>query len=136
MSDVEQHDVDQHDVEQLSCREVVELVTAYLEGALSREEHVRFETHLAACRGCVAYLEQMRATIRLTGTLRVEDIPADTIMAGLPWGWESYGDYLATLGGSAWGVNVGGLIGHCALRYDCRGDRARDEAPATDDDIA
>jgi anti-sigma factor RsiW len=75
--DVDQHDVELHDVEQLSCREVVELVTAYLEGALSREERARFETHLAACGGCTAYLEQMSVTIRLTGTLRVQDISAD-----------------------------------------------------------
>ncbi|HVU73591.1 MAG TPA: amidohydrolase family protein [Mycobacteriales bacterium] len=66
----------------------------------------------------------------------VEDIPADTIMEGLPWGWESYGDYLATLGRSRLGVNVGGLIGHCALRYYVMGDRALDEAPATEDDVA
>jgi N-acyl-D-amino-acid deacylase len=66
----------------------------------------------------------------------VEDIPADTIMAGLDWGWESYGDYLAALGRRPLGLNVGGLIGHCALRYYVMGERSLDEAPATDDDIA
>jgi anti-sigma factor RsiW len=53
----------------LSCREVVELVTAYLEGALSEAEEVRFEEHLAMCDGCAAYLDQMRRTIDLVGRL-------------------------------------------------------------------
>src|SRR6266566_651639 len=66
----------------------------------------------------------------------VEDIPADTIMAGLPWGWESYGDYLCILGRRRLGVNVGGMIGHAALRYYVMGARSLDEAPATGDDIA
>jgi anti-sigma factor RsiW len=55
--------------EMLSCREVVELVTAYLDGALPETEEVRFEEHLAMCDGCVAYLDQMRTTIELVGRL-------------------------------------------------------------------
>ena len=66
----------------------------------------------------------------------VEDIPADTIMDGLDWGWETYGEYLTCLGRRPLAVNVGGLIGHCALRYYVMGPRALDDAPATDDDIA
>ncbi|HET6948736.1 MAG TPA: amidohydrolase family protein [Acidimicrobiales bacterium] len=66
----------------------------------------------------------------------VEDIPADTIMAGLDWGWETYGDYLQALRGRRLGVNVGGMVGHCALRYYVMGARSLDDAPATDDDIA
>ena len=58
----------------LSCRELVELVTAYLEGALSLEDRMRFETHISGCDGCTTYLEQMRLTIQLTGTLRVDDV--------------------------------------------------------------
>ncbi|RAY12665.1 amidohydrolase [Actinomadura craniellae] len=65
----------------------------------------------------------------------VEDIPADSIMAGLDWGWETYGDYLKALGRREFGVNAGGLIGHCALRHYVMGERGLDEAPATDDDI-
>ena len=57
-----------------SCQEVVELVTDYLEGALSRSQRRRFEAHLAGCEHCAEYLEQMRATIRLTGRLRAEDL--------------------------------------------------------------
>lgn len=53
----------------LTCAEMVELVTDYLEGALSPVERRRFEAHIAACQGCVHYIEQMQQTIRLTGTL-------------------------------------------------------------------
>src|SRR5579859_5035708 len=65
----------------------------------------------------------------------VEDIPTDTIMDGLPWGWETYGDYLRALGKRELGVNVGGLVGHAALRYYAMGDRSLSEEPATDSDI-
>lgn len=58
----------------LSCRELVELVTAYLEGALSAGARKRFEAHLSECDGCSTYLEQMRTTIRFSGALRVEDV--------------------------------------------------------------
>jgi N-acyl-D-amino-acid deacylase len=66
----------------------------------------------------------------------VEDIPTDTIMAGLDWGWETYGDYLRALGDRKLGFNVGGMIGHSALRYYVMGERSIDEAPATEDDVA
>ena len=61
----------------LACREVVELVTVYLEGALSPEQRASIERHLAACGGCSAYLEQIRMTIALTGRLTQEDLPAE-----------------------------------------------------------
>jgi anti-sigma factor RsiW len=63
--------------EDLRHQEFVELVTDYLEGALSPPEQARFERHLAACSGCGAYFEQMRMTIRLVGALRTEAIPED-----------------------------------------------------------
>ena len=59
----------------LTCQEVVELVTEYLDGAMEPARRARFEAHLAACGGCTAYLEQFRATLELTGTLDVEDLP-------------------------------------------------------------
>lgn len=61
-------------VEALSCQELVELVTAYLEGALSAEEHARFEQHLSGCGPCQVYVEQMRTTIRLAGRLTADAI--------------------------------------------------------------
>lgn len=60
--------------EDLVCQQVVELVTDYLEGALSRTDRRRFEAHLRHCPNCTAYLAQMRATIAATGTLRTEDL--------------------------------------------------------------
>jgi anti-sigma factor RsiW len=60
--------------EDLACQQVVELVTDYLEGALTRSARRRFEAHLADCEHCTEYLEQMRATIRLTGRLQAEDL--------------------------------------------------------------
>jgi anti-sigma factor RsiW len=59
---------------ELSCQQVVELVTDYLEGALSRSERRRFEAHLRACPNCTAYLRQMRSTIRAMGHLSEEDV--------------------------------------------------------------
>jgi anti-sigma factor RsiW len=60
---------------EISCREVVELVTAYVEGALSERDRDRFETHVAGCDGCDNYLAQMRETIRITGTLTEDQVP-------------------------------------------------------------
>jgi N-acyl-D-aspartate/D-glutamate deacylase len=51
----------------------------------------------------------------------VEDIPARSIMASLTWRWESYGEYLEALGAQPLGVNVGGLVGHSALRFHAMG---------------
>jgi anti-sigma factor RsiW len=59
---------------ELVCQEMVELITDYLEGALTRSQRRRFEAHLAGCEHCTEYLRQMRATIRLTGSLRAEDL--------------------------------------------------------------
>jgi len=59
----------------MKCREMVELMTEYLEGALSPLDRERFETHIAGCDGCRAYLEQMRATRNVVGMLADEPIP-------------------------------------------------------------
>jgi anti-sigma factor RsiW len=58
----------------LSCQELVELATEYLEDALPPPERARFEQHLAACPGCQTYLEQMRQTIRLLGRVTEESL--------------------------------------------------------------
>jgi anti-sigma factor RsiW len=63
--------------EDLTCQQLVELVTEYLEGGLSSADRDRFEQHLVLCDGCAWYLEQMRATIALTGSLTEESIPAE-----------------------------------------------------------
>lgn len=59
----------------MNCRQVVELMTDYLEGTLSAVDRVRFEEHIAGCDGCRAYLAQMRVTRRLVGKLADDPIP-------------------------------------------------------------
>jgi anti-sigma factor RsiW len=56
------------------CRQAVELVTDYLEGALPRSARRRFERHLAGCPHCTEYLAQMRATIELAGRVTPDDL--------------------------------------------------------------
>jgi anti-sigma factor RsiW len=63
--------------EEISCQELVELVTDYLDGALPAELVARFERHVESCSGCHAHLEQIRATIRVTGTLTPESLGAE-----------------------------------------------------------
>jgi anti-sigma factor RsiW len=54
----------------LKCQELVELVTDYFEGALSRRDRKRVDAHVAGCEHCTLYIEQLRQTIALIGTLR------------------------------------------------------------------
>ena len=61
----------------MACQELVELVTAYLENALSELDRARFEAHIAACDACTRYLEQMRATIRALGRIPPESLSAE-----------------------------------------------------------
>jgi anti-sigma factor RsiW len=68
--------------EDLDCRDVVEVVTDYLEGGLAPGDRRRFDRHLAACEGCQVYLEQLRAVIRVAGRPIVDAVPPET-MAGL-----------------------------------------------------
>ena len=58
----------------LSCRELVELVTDYVEGALPRRGRRRFEAHIAACEHCATYVDQMRQTLSALGTLNEDSI--------------------------------------------------------------
>jgi anti-sigma factor RsiW len=68
----------------LSCRELVELVTDYLEGGLPAPERARFDAHLQECEACRAYVEQMRASVRLTGAAgRAQEVPGmDALLQG------------------------------------------------------
>jgi len=61
----------------LTCRELVELVTDYLEGTLPPEDRARFEQHIAGCRPCTTYLGQMREMLRLLGHLTEESVSPD-----------------------------------------------------------
>jgi anti-sigma factor RsiW len=61
--------------DELTCRELVELVTDYLEGALPPDERDRFEEHLLGCRVCPTYVDQLRTTIRVLGRLSEDHLP-------------------------------------------------------------
>ncbi len=61
----------------MPCRELVELVTDRLEGALSPGDRARFDEHLAECDGCTTYVEQVRATIAALGRVPAPGLPAD-----------------------------------------------------------
>lgn len=62
---------------EMPCRELVELITDYLEDRLSPDDRARFEAHLAACEACQLYLEQFRQTIRALGRLPEESLSAE-----------------------------------------------------------
>jgi len=64
--------------DELTCREVVELVTDYLEMTLLPEEEIRFEEHVASCPGCTAYIEQIRLTIDRLHMLSAEPVFPET----------------------------------------------------------
>jgi anti-sigma factor RsiW len=61
----------------VTCSEIVELVTEYLEGALSPEDATLVEQHLNFCDGCVWYVDQMRTTIATVGRIEEEELPPD-----------------------------------------------------------
>ena len=69
MAETEQH---------ITCQEVVELITDYLEAALPSDEASLFEQHLNFCDGCVQYVEQMRTTVAAVRRLTPQDVPDDT----------------------------------------------------------
>ncbi len=60
----------------MTCRQVVELMTDYLEDALSTPDRARFEQHIAGCDGCTAYLAQLRMARKIMGRLADEPVPA------------------------------------------------------------
>jgi anti-sigma factor RsiW len=62
------------DTEAFSCQELVELVTDYLEGALTPGDLRRFEEHIAVCAACTEYLRQLREMIRLVGAITPDDL--------------------------------------------------------------
>jgi anti-sigma factor RsiW len=60
-----------------TCREVVELVTDYLEGTMPPAERQALELHLEGCEGCTTYIEQMRAVVSLAGSSAQEVVPRE-----------------------------------------------------------
>jgi predicted anti-sigma-YlaC factor YlaD len=69
----------------MTCQELVELVTDYLEGAMPGSEHERFDEHLGNCPYCVIYLDQMRQVIAALGRLDAESLSPeakDALLSG------------------------------------------------------
>jgi anti-sigma factor RsiW len=64
--------------DEMACRELVEVVTDYLEGSLTRDDRRRLERHLEECPYCARYIEQMRQTIEALGELSAESIAPET----------------------------------------------------------
>jgi anti-sigma factor RsiW len=73
----------------ITCRELTEVVTDYLEGAMPAAERARLDAHLELCEGCVNYVAQMRQTIRAVGELHAEEVeatvPDDVLAAFRAW---------------------------------------------------
>jgi predicted anti-sigma-YlaC factor YlaD len=65
-------------VQELTCNELVEVITDYLEGRMPANRRLLFEEHVAFCAWCQTYFDQMRETVRVTGTLRQEDLSPET----------------------------------------------------------
>jgi anti-sigma factor RsiW len=66
-----------HPADEMPCRELVEVITSYLEGTLPAGDRDRFEAHLDECPWCVNYLEQMRETVARLGALREQSLSPD-----------------------------------------------------------
>jgi anti-sigma factor RsiW len=60
--------------DELTCQQLVEIVSEYLEDALPEPDRERFDAHLEICEGCRRYLDQMRTTIRVAGALTEDDL--------------------------------------------------------------
>jgi anti-sigma factor RsiW len=58
----------------MDCNELVELVTAYLDGSLDPDTRARFDVHLIECDGCEHYLQQFRSTVDTLGRIGDDEI--------------------------------------------------------------
>jgi anti-sigma factor RsiW len=79
--------------DEMSCQELVEVITAYLEGELPAPDRARFEAHLEECPHCESYVEQMRRTIAAVGSLREEELSpgARAVLLEAFRGWRGAG---------------------------------------------
>ena len=79
-------DMHRHEIDEVTCREFVELVTDYWEGALPEDRMELVEEHLVMCDWCVTYVEQVQATVDALATLPPEPVPGrllDALSAAL-----------------------------------------------------
>ena len=75
----------------LTCQQVVELVTEYLDGVMEPRRRARFEAHLTGCDGCTSYLEQFRTTVSVVGRLDAGDVP-EPVMSDLMSAFRHWAD--------------------------------------------
>lgn len=61
----------------LSCKQITEIITDYLEGRMGFAERMRFQMHVGLCKHCRAYLRQMKTTVAAVGQLPDEPMPDD-----------------------------------------------------------
>jgi hypothetical protein len=66
-------------INHITCRQLVELASDYLERALAAEDTELFEQHLTYCEGCERYVDEIRRTIGIGGRLRQDEVPAETL---------------------------------------------------------
>jgi len=75
--------------DELACREMVQLVTDYLEGALPLKDRTRFEQHLVFCKACAGYVRQMREVLRAAGRIEAAslapEVQRDLVLAFRAW---------------------------------------------------
>jgi anti-sigma factor RsiW len=73
----------------ITCQELTEVLTDYLEGVMPAEDRARFEAHVAICDGCATYVEQMRQVIATVHELRPDEVeataPDDLLAAFRAW---------------------------------------------------
>ena len=65
-------------LDDITCRELVELVSDYLDGSLAEADRARFEAHVEICDACSTYIEQIRATVAISGRVTEEDLQPET----------------------------------------------------------
>ncbi len=99
----------------------------------SEPQHGVTSVVMGNCGLTLAPVEPGSADALVKSFVRVEAMPREALEAGIPWGWRSYGDYLDRLEGRI-GINVGGLVGHIAVRHAVMGEEAV-EREATDAEV-
>ena len=100
----------------------------------SEPQHGVTSVVMGNCALTLAPVREQDRDALVQSFVRVEAMPRAALQAGVPWGWESFGDYLDTLEGRV-GINVGGLVGHIAVRQYVLGEEAVERA-ATPDEVA
>ncbi|MGH7768778.1 MAG: N-acyl-D-amino-acid deacylase family protein [Candidatus Binatia bacterium] len=95
--------------------------------ATSEPQHGVTSIVMGNCGLTLAPAKQTDHEALVKSFVRVEAMPRSVLEAGVPWGWQSFGEYLDALEGKV-GVNVGGLVGHIAVRQYVMGEESVERA--------